>query len=257
MRRLLGLSSVDGALQGPTRRSRRCMGPTGSTRPKNRRNGRSTSCLTTSAPLGSRRSLPGCRSGCAMVRWPFSRRRNTWLISYEAASFSGAVQIPRSAKRSAASYRDRRRDAQQAGRPPGRGIRTARAASFVSTISVGAVDTELQFGSSDAASADTVRVFYKKTAIPADSVACAIAFAIEQPAEVDVNEIVLRPTVQEFRQRPIPDVDRPLTPRGHRCLLSDPYAVPRVRRHWVCPAQFDRSPSESAGDGARLDRILR
>ena len=51
-----------------------------------------------------------------------------------------------------------------------------------STISVGTVDTELQFGSSDEASADTVRDFYKKTAIPADSVARAIAFAIEQPA---------------------------------------------------------------------------
>jgi NADP-dependent 3-hydroxy acid dehydrogenase YdfG len=29
-------------------------------------------------------------------------------------------------------------------------------------------------------------------------VARAIAYAIEQPAGVDVNEIVLRPTVQEF-----------------------------------------------------------
>jgi len=39
--------------------------------------------------------------------------------------------------------------------------------------------------------------FYKH-AIPAESVARAIAFAIEQPADVDINEIVLRPTVQEF-----------------------------------------------------------
>ncbi|MFX4623969.1 oxidoreductase, partial [Acinetobacter baumannii] len=33
---------------------------------------------------------------------------------------------------------------------------------------------------------------------PADSVARAIAYAIEQPADVDINEIVLRPTSQEF-----------------------------------------------------------
>jgi len=33
-------------------------------------------------------------------------------------------------------------------------------------------------------------------AIPADAVARAIRFAIEQPAEVDVNEIVVRPTAQ-------------------------------------------------------------
>jgi NADP-dependent 3-hydroxy acid dehydrogenase YdfG len=33
-------------------------------------------------------------------------------------------------------------------------------------------------------------------AIPADAIARAIAFAIEQPADVDVNEIVIRPTAQ-------------------------------------------------------------
>ncbi len=30
------------------------------------------------------------------------------------------------------------------------------------------------------------------------SIARAIAYAIEQPADVDINEIVIRPTVQEF-----------------------------------------------------------
>ena len=33
-------------------------------------------------------------------------------------------------------------------------------------------------------------------AIPPDAIARAIAFAIEQPAEVDVNEIIVRPTAQ-------------------------------------------------------------
>jgi NADP-dependent 3-hydroxy acid dehydrogenase YdfG len=33
-------------------------------------------------------------------------------------------------------------------------------------------------------------------AIPADAIARAIAFAIEQPASVDVGEIVVRPTAQ-------------------------------------------------------------
>jgi NADP-dependent 3-hydroxy acid dehydrogenase YdfG len=36
----------------------------------------------------------------------------------------------------------------------------------------------------------------EKMAIPPAATACAIAFAIEQPAEVDVNEIVIRPTAQ-------------------------------------------------------------
>lgn len=64
-------------------------------------------------------------------------------------------------------------------------------------ISPGAVDTELKHGSSHKASSDTVNEFYKM-AIPADSVARAIAFAIEQPADVDVSDILLRPTVQDF-----------------------------------------------------------
>jgi NADP-dependent 3-hydroxy acid dehydrogenase YdfG len=37
-----------------------------------------------------------------------------------------------------------------------------------------------------------------KAAIPASSVARAIVFAIEQPADVDINEIVVRPTAEEF-----------------------------------------------------------
>lgn len=65
------------------------------------------------------------------------------------------------------------------------------------TIEPGAVESELKLGSSHAQSAQFVQEFYK-SAIPTESVARAIAFAIEQPADVDINEIVLRPTVQEF-----------------------------------------------------------
>ena len=67
----------------------------------------------------------------------------------------------------------------------------------VTSIEPGAIDSELKFGSADAASRENVVAFYQQ-AIPADSVARAIAYAIEQPADVDINEIVLRPTVQEF-----------------------------------------------------------
>ena len=65
------------------------------------------------------------------------------------------------------------------------------------TIEPGAVDSELKFGSAHQQSRDFVVDFYKR-AIPAESVARAIAYAIEQPADVDINEIVLRPTTQEF-----------------------------------------------------------
>jgi NADP-dependent 3-hydroxy acid dehydrogenase YdfG len=64
-------------------------------------------------------------------------------------------------------------------------------------ISPGAVGTELPESSSEEDTRRNLREFYK-IAVPADSVARAIAYAIEQPAEVDVNEIVIRPTKQDF-----------------------------------------------------------
>jgi len=65
------------------------------------------------------------------------------------------------------------------------------------TIEPGAVDSELKFGSSHDESAAFVKEFYK-LAISSEAVARAIAYAIEQPDDVDINEIVLRPTQQEF-----------------------------------------------------------
>lgn len=66
----------------------------------------------------------------------------------------------------------------------------------VTSIAPGAVDSDLKHSTSGTA-AETVLDFYKQ-AIPAASVARAVAFAIEQPADVDINEIVLRPTRQVF-----------------------------------------------------------
>ena len=65
-------------------------------------------------------------------------------------------------------------------------------------ISPGAIESELKHGSSDTQGAAFVKDFYQANEIPSDSVARAIAYAIEQPANVDINEVVLRPTVQEF-----------------------------------------------------------
>lgn len=65
-------------------------------------------------------------------------------------------------------------------------------------ISPGAIESELKDGSSDPDASATVNAFYNANEIPSDSVARAIAYAIEQPHNVDINEIVLRPTCQEF-----------------------------------------------------------
>jgi NADP-dependent 3-hydroxy acid dehydrogenase YdfG len=40
--------------------------------------------------------------------------------------------------------------------------------------------------------------FYERYAISADSFARMVAFAISQPEDVDVNEILFRPTAQEL-----------------------------------------------------------
>jgi NADP-dependent 3-hydroxy acid dehydrogenase YdfG len=66
----------------------------------------------------------------------------------------------------------------------------------VTCIEPGAVESDLKHSTSGTAK-DTVLDFYKQ-AIPAASVARAIAFAIEQPADVDINNIVIRPTTQAF-----------------------------------------------------------
>jgi NADP-dependent 3-hydroxy acid dehydrogenase YdfG len=65
-------------------------------------------------------------------------------------------------------------------------------------ISPGAVATELPNSVTDPDAAERVRKFYAEIAIPADSFARAVAFAISQPDDVDVNEILFRPTRQEI-----------------------------------------------------------
>lgn len=63
----------------------------------------------------------------------------------------------------------------------------------VTQISPGVTDSEL----ADSISDDTARQVmkeYRRISIPATSIAQAILYAIEQPPEVDVNEIIIRPT---------------------------------------------------------------
>ncbi|MFV0680055.1 SDR family oxidoreductase [Ottowia sp.] len=68
----------------------------------------------------------------------------------------------------------------------------------VTTLYPGAIDSELKHGSTDPDAAAAMKSFYDAFEIPADSVARAVAYAIEQPADVAINEITLRPTRQEF-----------------------------------------------------------
>jgi NADP-dependent 3-hydroxy acid dehydrogenase YdfG len=60
-------------------------------------------------------------------------------------------------------------------------------------ISPGAVATELPNSTTEPDIAERLRKSYE-SAIPADSFARAIAFAMSQPDDVDINEILFRPT---------------------------------------------------------------
>jgi len=64
-------------------------------------------------------------------------------------------------------------------------------------ISPGAVATELVNSVTEPDVAESVHKIYE-VAIPAESFARAVVFAMSQPEEMDVNEILFRPTRQEF-----------------------------------------------------------
>jgi NADP-dependent 3-hydroxy acid dehydrogenase YdfG len=65
-------------------------------------------------------------------------------------------------------------------------------------LSPGAVATELPGSITEPDIAEGMQKFYAEVAIPADSFARMVAFAISQPEEVDINEILFRPTRQEL-----------------------------------------------------------
>jgi NADP-dependent 3-hydroxy acid dehydrogenase YdfG len=65
-------------------------------------------------------------------------------------------------------------------------------------VSPGAVATELPNSITEADIAQGIGVFYDEYAISPESFARAVAFAIEQPEDVDINEILFRPTRQEL-----------------------------------------------------------
>jgi len=65
-------------------------------------------------------------------------------------------------------------------------------------ISPGIVDTELPNSITEPDVAEATRKNYAALAISPDAFARAVAYAISEPPEVDVNEILFRPTRQDF-----------------------------------------------------------
>jgi NADP-dependent 3-hydroxy acid dehydrogenase YdfG len=65
-------------------------------------------------------------------------------------------------------------------------------------ISPGAVESELVDSITEPDVKKGMQAFYDATAIPADSFARMVSFAMSQPDNVDINEILFRPTKQDL-----------------------------------------------------------
>ena len=65
-------------------------------------------------------------------------------------------------------------------------------------ISPGAVDTGLPDSVTADDVAENIKKFYSENAISADSFAHAVAYMISQPEDVDINEVLYRPTKQKL-----------------------------------------------------------
>ncbi len=65
-------------------------------------------------------------------------------------------------------------------------------------ISPGSLATELPQSITEPDIAKNVGDFYEEYALPADSFARVVAFAMSQPEDVDINEILFRPTRQDL-----------------------------------------------------------
>jgi len=68
----------------------------------------------------------------------------------------------------------------------------------VTVVAPGATESELANGISDPELRRAAIEDYRRDLLPADSIARAIAYAVAQPPEVDVNEVVVRPTAQAY-----------------------------------------------------------
>ena len=65
----------------------------------------------------------------------------------------------------------------------------------VTTISPGVVESELADGITDPAAAEAMEA-YRQASIDPEAIARAVEYAITQPPDVDVNEMIIRPTRQ-------------------------------------------------------------
>lgn len=77
------------------------------------------------------------------------------------------------------------------------GLRQESPAIRVTTLSPGVVETELGSDITESSAKDALQKF-RKIALTPDAIASAVLYAVSQPDDVDVNEIIVRPTASAF-----------------------------------------------------------
>ncbi|SUD40788.1 short-chain dehydrogenase/reductase SDR [Ectopseudomonas mendocina] len=77
------------------------------------------------------------------------------------------------------------------------GLRQENERIRVATICPGVVESELADNITDASARDAMKSF-RRIAITPDAIARAVAYAVEQPDDVDVSEVIVRPTASPY-----------------------------------------------------------
>lgn len=129
-------------------------------------------------------NIKGVLHGIAAVLPHFVKRKSGHFVNL--SSVAGHVVFPAGGVYCATKF---------AVRALSEGLRKELPYVRVTNISPGAVESELTDKITEEEAKDMASNF-DEIAIPADAIARAVAFAIEQPNEVDVNEMIVRPTEQ-------------------------------------------------------------
>lgn len=129
-------------------------------------------------------NIRGVLNGVAAALPVFEKQGSGHFINI--SSVAGHLVFPTSAVYSATKF---------AVRAISEGLRQELKNIRVTNISPGAIATELGHDITDSSTRDMLEGF-KSIALPPDAIARAVVYAVSQPADVDVNEIIVRPVAQ-------------------------------------------------------------
>lgn len=127
-------------------------------------------------------NIRGVLHGIAAVLPHFQKRKGGHVINM--SSIGGFQVWPTCAVYSGTKF---------AVRAISEGLRLETKEIRVTIVSPGVVESELAHTITDPSTRDMIEDF-RKVALTPDAIARGVAYAIEQPADVDVNELIIRPT---------------------------------------------------------------